>query len=101
MWATPDAVCWMAGWATPAWAAQEAGRQKAETAQLKKKVARLRREGEGEAQTIAEMKRDAKLAQGLSSQNERLSKSLDTAEARMRELEAERASQPVPPLATL
>jgi len=80
----------MAGWATPAWAAQEAGRQKAETAQLRQEVARLRREGEQEAQTIAEMKRDAELVQGVSRQNERLSKDLDAAEARIRELEAER-----------
>ena len=93
MWATRDAVCRMAGWATPAWAAQEAGRQKAETAQLKKEVARLRREGEQEARAIAEMKREAELSQGLSNQNERLSKGLEAAETRIRELEAEKASR--------
>jgi len=84
-------VCRMAGWATPAWAAQEAGRQKTELSQLKQEVARLRREGEQEAQTIAEMKREAELAQGLSGQNERLSKGLNAAEARIRELEDEKA----------
>ena len=93
MWATRDAVCRMAGWATPAWAAQEAGRQKAETAQLKKEVARLKREGEQEARAIAEMKREAELSQGLSNQNERLSKGLEAAETRIRELEAEKASR--------